>query len=44
MDDYSMVSPGAGVNAGIGTSTDGGSDHATFYHFPNSSSFGRDER
>ena len=31
MDNYSMVSPGAGINGGIGTSMDGGAGHATFY-------------
>ena len=31
MDNYSMVSPGTGINGGIGTSMDGGSGHATFY-------------
>jgi predicted enzyme related to lactoylglutathione lyase len=31
MDNYSTVSPGAGINGGIGTSMDGGSGHATFY-------------
>ena len=28
---YSMVSPGAGINGGIGTSMDGEAGHATFY-------------
>lgn len=30
-DAYSMVSPGGGINGGIGKSMDGGSGHATFY-------------
>src|SRR5690348_5549418 len=30
-DSYSMVSPGAGINGGIGTAMDGGAGHATFY-------------
>jgi predicted enzyme related to lactoylglutathione lyase len=28
---YSHVSPGAGINGGIGVSMDGGTGHATFY-------------
>ena len=31
MDNYSMVSPGGGINGAIGTSMDGGAGHATFY-------------
>ena len=31
MENYSMVSPGAGINGGIGTSMDGRAGHATFY-------------
>ena len=31
IDEYSMVSPGAGINGGIGTSMDGSPGHATFY-------------
>jgi uncharacterized protein len=31
MDNYSMVSPGAGIGGGIGTSMDGGRGHAIFY-------------
>lgn len=31
MDNYTMVSPGEGLNGGIGTSMDGGPGHATFY-------------
>ncbi len=31
MDNYSMISPGGGINGGIGTSMDGGVGHATFY-------------
>src|SRR4051794_4599502 len=31
MDNYSMVSPGGGINGGIGTAMDGGAGHATFY-------------
>lgn len=30
-DNYSMVSPGMGINGGIGRSMDGGAGHATFY-------------
>jgi len=30
-DSYSMVSPGSGINGGIGTAMDGGEGHATFY-------------
>ena len=30
-DRYTHVSPGEGVNGGIGKSTDGGSGHVTFY-------------
>src|SRR5438045_6216204 len=30
-DNYSMVSPGTGINGGIGTSMDGAAGHATFY-------------
>jgi uncharacterized protein len=31
MDNYSTVSPGSGVNGGIGTAMDGGKGYATFY-------------
>jgi len=31
MDNYVMVSPGMGINGGIGTSMDGGTGHATFF-------------
>ena len=31
MDNYSMVSPGSGINGGIGTAMDGGTGYATFY-------------
>lgn len=31
MDNYSIVSPGTGINGGIGTDMDGGSGYATFY-------------
>ncbi len=31
MDNYSLVSPGNGVNGGVGTAMDGGAGHATFY-------------
>lgn len=30
-DNYSMVSPGAGINGGIGAELDGSRGHATFY-------------
>ena len=31
MDDYSMASPGSGINGGIGKAMDGGPGYATFY-------------
>ena len=31
LDIYSMVSPGSGINGGIGKTMDGGSGHVTFY-------------
>lgn len=31
MDNYSLASPGSGINGGIGTAMDGGSGYATFY-------------
>lgn len=31
MDNYSMASPGSGINGGIGTAMDGGAGYATFY-------------
>ena len=30
-DNYSMASPGNGINGGVGTAMDGGSGYATFY-------------
>jgi hypothetical protein len=30
-ENYTHVSPGSGINGGIGTSMDGGSGHVTFY-------------
>lgn len=31
MDEYSLVSPGSGINGGIGKSMDGDAGHVTFY-------------